>query len=210
MCNNIIDFILEIGKNDEEIYLQRNVNGYREINSIFQIRNGSSTLNQRSFHSVIWKEEYISENIISEVFDSAISFNFGGCYMALYMDFLQNNYIVSHIHTGSNDQKEKWKQHLINNNCNNICLFKPYSYYNDIKKLTQIYGNPINTWGVIDKQGGCYTINVTQSERSYILENTSLPYKVVRVIQHLGNHSYYRPNDINWREDNHFKVLYLR
>ena len=199
MYNNIIGFVLS---NVDKIHLQ--TNGYpHKANNIYRQENGNSYINQKPFHSVLWMENYISENIITEFFDSAISFNFGGCYMGLHMDFLQSNYIVSHIHTGSNDQKNCWKQYLINNECNNICIFKPY--YNDIEKLTQIYGNYTlnNTWGVIDKQGGCYTINVIKG-----VENGT--YKVIRVIQHLGNHSYNLPNEINWREDEQFRVLYLR
>ena len=199
MYNNIIDFVLS---NVDKIVLQPNASP-KKINNIYRQENGHYYVNNSPFHSVLWMENHISENIITEIFDSAISFNFGGCYMALHMDFLQNNYIVSHIHTGNNDQKSNWKKYLIENKCNNICLFKPY--FNDIEKLTQIYGDntPNHTWGVIDKQGGCYTINVNKS-------TGDMGYKVIRVIQHLGNHSYNLPAMINWREDNQFRVLYLR
>lgn len=120
-------------------------------------RGGCMFLSGYELDTVIWVSNFITTQPVRANMD-VISFDFGGCSMAMYFDGSQ--WTAAHIHSGpvfNYDCRRKWIEYMIAHpEITQLRMFKPdYSFCT---------GANLYKWGVITKEGHCYTVFVKSAD----------------------------------------------
>lgn len=115
---------------------------------------GTVFISDYELDTVIWGSNFITLQTIGTGRD-AISFDFCGCVMAAYL--IDGIWTAAHIHCGPTfdyDRKRTWIRYYLSRQkaISQLKMFQPdYRFYR---------GKGILTWGVITKEGRCYSVYV--------------------------------------------------
>lgn len=139
-----------------------------------------------SLDMVKWKNGFIT---FQEVTGDAISFEYQGCLMARFC--LDGVYYVAHIHCDMSqgiDRRFEWKDFITKNinNISELIMFKPGHHLINNPDLKS------NVWGVITRDGTCYSIETFYSGRKTILKSIS---------KHLSYGIRYEDYSVLWEAD---------
>lgn len=124
-------------------------------------RDSGCFLNNRIMLSaVIWQSSFVS--LIESHYD-AISFEFSGCLMARFK--MDGRYYAAHIHCDANrrdDSRYAWSNfiYLHRNRISDLTIFQPGHCLGKLK----------NTWGIIERDGTCYTVILEESQDGETVE----------------------------------------
>lgn len=117
--------------------------------------------------AVIWQPSFVS--LIESHYD-AISFEFAGCLMARFK--MDGRYYAAHIHCDQKHQADSryaWSNfvNLHRNRISELTIFQPGHCSNQSK----------NTWGIIDRDGTCYSVILEESQFGETVE-------ILNIIRH--------------------------
>lgn len=116
---------------------------------------GIYVLNNQSYAAVLWHPNHIA--CVQCMNLDVLSFNFGGCLMATFT--YNHNKYACHIHTDENTDNDRmidWQNFCVKNRnlISNVKIFKPDSNLIGQNGTTEV-------WGLITKEGNCYSIGVS-------------------------------------------------
>lgn len=131
---------------------------------------------------VFWQEGMIT-TVKTTTNTNIFSFGFDGCAMARYQ--IKGQVYAAHIHSSYDyrvDCRDKWIDYVWQQNIIKLRVFRP-----DIPK------NADDCWGLISKEGNCYSIGVKQINNNDVqqVQYKSVRFEVNYIRQHLVGTSIY-------------------
>lgn len=136
------------------LYRATNINGMLCGNKILRRSGYQDIINGIKYSAAIYRPGYIAFMELENNSD-AISFDFSGCYMAVFE--IGHQKFVAHIEKmgyereGDNSPVNEWNSLVKGGLIRNISLFKPSEYFTNKKNN--------GVWGIITSDRYCYAIN---------------------------------------------------